>query len=292
VSDSSDLTPVTHLPVPDAAHPAWSESAYSIQARAEIAWAEIDLRPDCPLCQGSGRARLDTDGVITMGRCRCQKLPDRIQIFNRAGLPARFAEATFVSFAQEPDGSLKDLDPSGIMALGTCSQWVEGFQPEVENRGLVLHGPVGRGKTHLMIALLRDLIFRHGVEVRFIEFSRLLSMLKEGYSSGKSDAGVLGEIATVPVLAIDELGKGRLTEWELAVIDEVISRRYNAMGCTIATTNYGPGEPTGFESANLSTAKRPSQRLADRVGDRVYSRLCEVVDFIEVSGKDHRKLPQ
>ena len=111
MSDSSDLTPVTHLPVPDAAHPAWSESACSIQARAAIAWAGIDLRPDCPPGQGSGRARLVTDGVITMGRCRCQKLPDRIQIFSRAGLPARFAEATFVSFAQEPDGSLKDLDP-------------------------------------------------------------------------------------------------------------------------------------------------------------------------------------
>ena len=289
MTDTNDLTNVTHLPLPDADHPAWSETAYSLEARGETIHAEIDLRPDCPLCQGSGRARIERDGVITMGRCRCQKLPDRIQLFNRAGLPARFVEATFVSFAQEPNGQLKDLDPSGIMALGTCSQWVEGFDPQAENRGLVLHGPVGRGKTHLMVALLRELIFRHGVEVRFIEFSRLLSMLKEGYSSGKSDAGLLGELATVPVLAIDELGKGRLSEWELAVIDEVISRRYNAMGCTIATTNYAPGEPTGFESTNLSTAKGPSQNLVDRVGERVYSRLCQVVDFIEVTGKDHRK---
>lgn len=287
--DSNDLTNVTQLPVPEADHPAWSETAYTIEARGETAWAEIDLRPDCPLCSGSGRARVEAAGVITMGRCRCQKLPDRIQIFNRAGLPARFVEATFVSFAQEPSGQLKDLDPSGIMALGGCSQWVDSFQPEVENRGIVLHGPVGRGKTHLLVALLRELIFRHGVEVRFIEFSRLLSMLKQGYSSGKSDAGVLGELATVPVLAIDELGKGRLSDWELAVIDEVISRRYNAMGCTLATTNYAPGEATGFESANLSTAKGPSQKLVDRVGERVYSRLCQVVDFIEVSGKDHRR---
>ena len=96
----------------------------------------------------------------------------------------------------------------------------------------MLHGPVGRGKTHLMVGLLRELVFRHGVEVRFIEFSRLLSILREGYSSGRSDAGVLSELAAVPVLAIDELGKGRLTDWELAIIDEVISRRYNAMGCT------------------------------------------------------------
>ena len=291
MTNVTDVTNVAHLPLDDANHPAWADSAYSVEAQGEVCVAQIGLRPECPLCGGSGRARIETEGVITMGRCRCQRLPDRIQLFNRSQLPARFAAATFVSFAQDPSGQLKDLDPSSIRALGECSQWVEAFDPTQENRGLVLHGPVGRGKTHLMVALLRELIFRHGVEVRFVEFSRLLSMLKEGYSSGRSDAGILGDLATVPVLAIDELGKGRLSDWELAVIDEVISRRYNAMGCTIATTNYKPGEVTGFESANLSTAKGPSQNLADRVGDRVYSRLCQVVDFIEVSGKDHRKQP-
>jgi len=289
VSNATDLTPVTQLPSAETSHPAWSEEAYTIGTRGETAWVELDERPPCPLCAGSGRARLETDGVITMGRCRCQRLPDRIKIFNNADLPARFSAANFVSFAQNPSGTLKDLDPSGIRALGECSQWVENFDQSKVNRGLVLHGPVGRGKTHLMVAILRDLIFRHGIEVRFVEFSRLLSMLKEGYSSGKSDAPILSELAQVPVLAIDELGKGRLTDWELTVIDEVISRRYNAMGCTLATTNYAPGEATGFESANLSTGKGPSQTLTDRVGERVYSRLCEVVDFIEVSGKDHRQ---
>ena len=87
------------------------------------------------------------------------------------------------------------------------------------------------------------MIFRHGVAVRFMEFSRLLSLLKEGYSEGRSDAPVLTELAEVEVLA-DELGKGRLSDWELTIIDEVVSR-YNAMGCTLATTNYVPGNPTG-----------------------------------------------
>ena len=132
------------------------------------------------------------------------------------------------------------------------------------------------------------MIFRHGVPCRFIEFSRLLSILKEGYSSGKSDAGLLGDLADVPVLAIDELGKGRLTDWELTIIDEVVSRRYNALGCTLATTNYMPGTPTGAAPPNLSTTNQLTQTLGDRVGDRVYSRLMQLVDFLEVEGKDHR----
>ena len=110
--------------------------------------------------------------------------------------------------------------------------------------------------------------------------------LKEGYSEGRSDAPVLTELAEVEVLAIDELGKGRLSDWELTIIDEVVSRRYNAMGCTLATTNYVPGNPTGAAPPNLSTTQ--TSTLRDCVGDRVYSRLLQLVDFVEAAGRDYR----
>ena len=269
-------------------HPAHALDAYRLVAKGEIAQAEALPRPECPVCGGTGYARVEVDGVITMGRCRCQMLPDRIRLFNKAGVPSRYIDSTFISFAQTSDGQLKDLDPSAIQALGVCSQFIDSYLPGGTNRGLVLHGDVGRGKTHLMVAMIREMIFRHGVPCRFIEFSRLLSMLKEGYSSGRSDAPLLDDLSEIPVLAIDELGKGRLTDWELTIIDEVISRRYNALGCTLATTNYLPGTPTGAAPPNLSTSAQLTQTLGDRVGDRVYSRLMQLVDFLEVQGKDHR----
>lgn len=287
--DAPRPIPAEQVPDMDARHPAWDDEAFTIRVKKEQAWAVLNHRPKCPICNGSGRAQLEREGVVHMGRCRCQRLPDRVRLFNRAKLPSRFSTATFVSFAQEPDGAVKELDPSAYVALSQCAQFVESFDPTTRNRGLVLHGPVGRGKTHLMIAMLRALILRHGIEVHFVAFSHLLSMLKEGYSTGKSDAPVLSMLGKVPLLAIDELGKGRLTDWELAVIDEVISRRYNGVGCVIATTNYGPGEATGVNTINLSNNKGPVQKLADRVGERVYSRLCEMVDFVELKGKDHRQ---
>jgi DNA replication protein DnaC len=282
--------PAQGFPDANATHPSWDDDAYTIVRRGERAVAVMAHRPACPLCSGSGRARIERDGLVQMGRCRCQRLPDRIRLFNSASLPARFADATFVSFAQEPDGTVKELDASAYLALTQCAEFVESFDPTVQNQGLVLHGPVGRGKTHMMVAMLRALVMQHGIEVRFIEFSRLLSLLKEGYSAGRSDGPVLSELANVPVLAIDELGKGRLSDWELAVIDEVVSRRYNAVGCMIATSNYAPGDATGVESINLAVASGPVQCLTDRVGERVYSRLCQMVDFVELSGRDHRQL--
>jgi DNA replication protein DnaC len=276
------------IPAIPANHPAHALDAYRVIPKGEMAVAEALARPNCPMCNGSGHARSEIEGVITMGRCRCQMLADRVHLFNLACIPARYVSATFISFAQTPDGQFKELHPSAIRALGYASQWVADFNPAEANRGMVLHGEVGRGKTHLLIATIRDLIFTHGVPARFIEFSRLLSSLKAGYSEGRSDAPLLTELAEIPVLAIDELGKGRLSDWELTIIDEVISRRYNGMGCTLATSNYAPGEPSGAAPPNLATVTQSSQTLGDRVGDRVHSRLLQLVDFVELAGQDHR----
>jgi DNA replication protein DnaC len=241
----------------------------------------------CPRCEGLGRVTATVEGVVTLGRCRCQQRVDRCAIFNRAHIPGRYAKTTLVSFAS---GANRISDMEKSRALAEVFTWMNGFDPKGESRGLILHGPVGRGKTHLLVGVLRTLIFSHGVQARFIEFSRLLGMLKEGYSAGRSDSRVLSELAQVPVLGIDELGKGRLTDWELTVIDEVISRRYNGLGCTLGTTNYTPAAPSGNGPANLARDENKVQTLGDRVDARVYSRLREMCDFAEVGGVDYREV--
>ena len=73
--------------------------------------------------------------------------------------------------------------------------WLESFAAGTNEQGIVFHGGVGRGKTHLMVGLCKMLIFDYGIPVRFIEFSRLLGQLREGYSSGKSDELVESSIS-------------------------------------------------------------------------------------------------
>lgn len=251
--------------------------------RGEFAHAEVcNCVPSCERCGGSGRVVVEEDGHSAVARCRCQLLPDRTALFNASGIPSRHASSTFLSFD-------KDVEGTALGFIKTFS-WLEGYRPGVENPGLLLYGKVGRGKTHLLVAVVRELIFRHGVRARFIEFSRLLALLKEGYSAGVSDAPMLAELGEAPVLAIDELGKGRLTDWELRVIDDLVSRRYNSMGCTLASTNYPPGTAAGASPTNLSAGVDLNQNLGDRVGDRVYSRLREMCTFVEMAGPDYREL--
>jgi DNA replication protein DnaC len=158
----------------------------------------------------------------------------------------------------------------------------------------VLYGEVGRGKTHLMVALLRELVLDRGISAKFVEFSHLLADIKQGFDVGQGTGVLLGPLASVGVLAIDELGKGRNTEFEGTVLDELVSRRYNAGLPILATTNFAPGSPTGAARGNAADLDargrvRNVPTLADRVGDRVYSRLREMCDFVPLLGEDWRE---
>lgn len=253
--------------------------------------------PSCARCNDTGRVEVRTEGGLRVGRCRCRMVHDRVLLFNAARIPGRYAAADLASFATgaqrihaewQAGTGRYDRIPQ-MESFIKVSGWLSGFDPTREGRGLVLHGPVGRGKTHLLVATLRSLALERGARVRFIEFSRLLGILREGFGQGRSGANVMADLVDVPVLGIDELGKGRLTDWELSVIDELVSRRYNAMKTTLGTTNYAPEAPSGALATNLATPEGgPRQTLGDRIGERAWSRLAEMADFVEVGGEDYR----
>ena len=121
---------------------------------------------------------------------------------------------------------------------------------------------------------------------RYEEFFLLLSDIKDGFSKDKSAREWLGPLRDVEVLAIDEVGKGgRNLEFEQGVLDEIISVRYNAGRPTLLATNY----PRAGATWRFGAEGEPGETLEQRVGPRVYSRLHELCDFIEVVGDDFRK---
>jgi DNA replication protein DnaC len=260
-------------------------SGIAIVRDGELAVARpCRCRRTCPLCKGTGLVAMSDAYRARRRRCVCQVVEARMRAFDAAHVPARHASSTRASF--KPTTSKQG---AVVMAV---SKYLSDFDPNGENRGLVLYGEVGRGKTHLMVALVRDLIMVHGVRAKFVEFSHLLADLKAGFDIGRGMAQLIDPLVEVEVLAIDELGKGRNTEFEGTVLDELVSRRYNAMRPILATTNYSPTATTGRSVANmaevaLGTASVPG--LADRVGDRVFSRLRETCDFVEVKGDDYRQ---
>jgi DNA replication protein DnaC len=286
-ADGLPLTPKTRPTKPIFAHPGVNKgcprcqgAAYIVTRHGERAVAQLcPCVGTCPKCTGTGWTT-DTE-TKRLVRCRCQRFLGRIASFNEAMIPARHADSTLANFEPSQASHL----PLRQALLDRVRQWEAGKA----NRGFVLWGEVGRGKTHLMVGVLRELIFEHGITARFIEFSHLLADLKAGFDRGQGPGSLIDPLVRVDVLAVDEMGKGRNTEFEGTVLDELISRRYNALGPILGTTNYTPGPATGHAVANAAMPDASRPALSDRVSERVYSRLVEMVDFIHLDGEDYRE---
>jgi len=205
-------------------------------------------------------------------------------LYRKARIPGKFAEKTIEAFAPingtiEPTRQyLYELYPN--------------FQPG--QRGILLMGTVGTGKTHLAASFIRELILERGIPCRFQDFAEMLALIRDAYARDGSEMDVLAPLIDVDVLLIDDLGKGRNTKWELQVLDILISGRYNAERTTLVTTNYTNSlESTlreRFRVKGNAEAEEITSRdtLCDRVGERIFSRLREMCKFFELKGEDYR----
>jgi DNA replication protein DnaC len=222
--------------------------------------------------------------------CACRHVDARIALFNRIGVPASVAIASFESF--------RPWSPDHAAARTAAEDFVRKFRADQPTKGFLLYGRPGGGKTHLLCAALRALALEKGVAGRYVEFMLLLSDIRSGFDSNRGHMEVLRPLIQVPVLAIDELGKERGTDWERSMLDELISRRFNSGLTTLFATNYfledrpvaeAPGRVVRTRSAEFQR-EAESMTLAQRVGDRIYSRLNEMCSFVKLDpGHDLRK---
>lgn len=245
----------------------------------------------CPRCRESGYVLVQQGNESVAQVCACRHLDERIRVFNRIGIPAAVAHASFETF--------KSYSPDQERAKALAQDFARKFRGDAPTKGFLLYGKPGAGKTHLLVAALRYLALEKGVGSRYVEFMLLLSDMKAGFSAGQSHMDILKPLLAVPVLAIDELGKERGTDWERSMLDELISRRFNSGLTTLFATNYflepqavpeQPGPRRWNTRAPDFQREAEAMTLGQRVGDRIYSRLHEMCDFQVLDpGMDLRK---
>jgi len=229
----------------------------------------------CPMCDGSGWFLTEEDGVELVRRCECAEGAVRERYLSQAQIPARYRECTLEGFEiwDPKNGTTK-------LARHAVQEFVD-LYPNVE-KGLLLMGPVGSGKTHLAVAALSQIISekRPPVRGRFVDFTSLVLEIQMTFDGSGSSRDILRPLIGADLLVLDELGAGKTTPWVMDLLYYLVNTRYQQGRTTVFTTNYVDRSETSPDDREY---------LADRVSRRIRSRLFEMCRKVELRGGDYRK---
>jgi DNA replication protein DnaC len=250
--------------------------------------SEVDV---CPICFGTGTRLEPGKGAVI---CDCRRTNSSARALDAARIPPRFRHCSFHNYYPKPGND------SQYFAHSLASRLVDDY-PAVEV-GLLLMGPVGVGKTHLAVAILKELIEKKGVSCLFYESGSLLKAIQDSYNpiSQTSETRVLAPVYQAEVLVLDELGASVPTNWVRDTLYQIINTRYNNNRLTIFTTNYLDDAKTSAEPESETTAPRRSRKfsseriqemttLEERIGTPLRSRLYEMCKKVMIEGNDFRK---
>ncbi len=227
---------------------------------------EPQTQPECPKCFGTGMEIVPGKGARI---CPCRKIRSKDLQFQSVRLPKRYDGFHFHNY--------KPQSPSQESAFRFATALTMEY-PAVD-RGLLLMGSVGVGKTHLAVSILKGLTER-GFTCLFYEFGSLLKEIQDSYNANThaSELGVLSPVLNADVLVLDELGASKPTDWVRDTMAHVINTRYNDKKLTVFTTNYLDERRNDREEI-----------LEDRIGTRLRSRLYEMCKTVTMDGKDFRR---
>ena len=167
------------------------------------------------------------------------QIKHKVQLYNNARIPHRYKNSHLNEKDRDKENEVVfDLLESILRLLPERLNKQNLIQDESEDfKGMVLMGPPGTGKTHLMTGFAYQCSITHRISCIFQSFAELLSELRQGYSDGKSDIEIIEPHLQTDILIIDDMGKGRNNDWELGILDMLISERYNRNQIIMITTN-------------------------------------------------------
>jgi len=251
------------------------QKRYVVVRKNELARAQLcNCIINCQTCDGTGESLTTKEnGYTYITPCVvCGVVQRNVNLYNLAGIPAKYSHVLQVDTFQ----------PRNVRTHQHALSYAKDFvQLYPGKRGFLLMGGAGLGKTHLAIGTISELTLERGVKCIFKDFFYLLSELKEAYSFGTAENQVIKPLVDAEILVIDELGKGRSNEWELNILDQLISKRYNASKMTLITTNY-------ISRTEETEDLENNEILELRIGKRIASRLYEMCEFIYLQGNDYR----
>ena len=219
----------------------------------------------------------DPSVVISYLSCGC----DGAKTAEAARQEAERAE----SYARSLEAHERDLIKSGMPQRYWSVPSDGTYLGAVESGGLFIHGPVGRGKTHLACATMRAWMRKHGghslrTRAVFTDANEFFAHLRKAYDDGDSESEAMNRYASCGLLIWDDFGKGRPSEWSLSKIEHVVNFRYNNLLPIIFTSQWSGGELVSRLEDGGSTES----------AEAIVSRIVGTCQTVHLEGLDRRRL--
>jgi len=241
----------------------------------------------CPVCDDTGWKTIGDGRDRRVARCECRLQERNSKLLEQARIPRRYEHCELSNFEIMNGHS----QPSLSAALVSTQRFVAEYP--VERAGLLIIGPIGVGKTHLAVGIIKEILGK-GIPCLFYDYRELLKEIQNSYNASvaATEMQVLKPVFETEVLVLDELGAVKPTEWVWDTVSHILNTRYNDERTTIITTNFKdlPPSKADGEEGERARAFRASREetLGDRIGERMRSRLHEMCKVVKMEGKDFR----
>lgn len=248
-----------------------------LEKLAQEAPAEDAQVYNCPLCRDTGYVLQDDlarpcacrSGSLLRQKKAAAGLTARLQLMDFDGFDLRF----YPDYLKNAKGkSYRDIAAEARQTASSLADAVAAGRP---NRGLLLLGDVGCGKTHLAAATANSTL-EQGGEALFLVVPEFLDQLRYSYrreNEGLDEAEIISRAYNVPLLVLDDLGAHNYSEWVCNKLFTIINHRYNRNLPLVITSNLNLDE------------------LGEKIGPRSTSRiveLCRIFRILVPPDQDHR----
>lgn len=201
------------------------------------------------------------------GPCQYKQLQHSCDCFTQACIPARFESATIEALHTTLHGP--DTSPSIKKTTKWLMKWCT-TQP-LPQKGLLLTGAQGTGKSFAMTALIRYLTLTYATHALFLDFQQFIRELKLCYHKKDNDYELFDNLRKKEILVLDDVHPLRNSSWIREVLHTIIAQRYNDCSRTFLTTNLSM-----------------THDFKEWATPHTFSRLKEMCYWLPFSGPDRR----